>query len=45
MLQMMSTKGGPQVHGSSESDNAQFELMLTRTLFTAAFSLASLEIR
>ena len=29
----------------SESNNAPFELMLTKTLFTAAGSLACLEIR
>ena len=38
MLQIMSTP-------VSESSNAPFELMLTKTLFTAAGSLACLEIR
>ena len=38
MLQIMTTL-------VSESNNAQFELMLTKTLFTAAGSLACLEIR
>ena len=38
MLQMMSAP-------VSESNNAQFELMLTKTFFIAAFSLACLEIR
>ena len=38
MSQIMSTP-------VSEGNNAQFELMLTNTLFTAAGSLACLEIR
>ena len=38
MLQIMSTP-------VSESNNAPFELMSTKTLFTAAGSLACLEIR